>query len=370
MARRPVAKLLVGMAASFTLLGWPGFTSRALADEQPVFTALAVAPVASPRPVAGSDGRIHHAYELTFVNTTKLVVQVTAVAAVDAQTGAVLGEWKGKDLESVFRLNGGDQGVVLGPSQSAIMFLDAAVSAGVPSPSGIRHRIAATRMEKAPGEDGHKGAPLPSTAGIPADVTFETAAMPVDTRPAIRLAPPLRGPGWVAVNGCCDVITSHRGAVMAFNGVLKAPERFAIDFVQIDADRLLFRGAPDKLGSYAYFGVPVHAAADGVVVSLSDGMPEAVPGATPAGITIDTAAGNHVVMDMGNGNFALYAHFETGSIRVKVGDRVRQGDIIGQLGNSGNTDAPHLHFHVMDGPSPSPRAACLTCSTASAAPGG
>jgi murein DD-endopeptidase MepM/ murein hydrolase activator NlpD len=43
---------------------------------------------------------------------------------------------------------------------------------------------------------------------------------------------------------------------------------------------------------------------------------------------------------------------QPGSVRVKPGDRVRTGQVLGLLGNSGNTDAPHLHFHVMDGPSP------------------
>ena len=64
------------------------------------------------------------------------------------------------------------------------------------------------------------------------------------------------------------------------------------------------------------------------------------------------AAGNHVVVDIGEGRFAFYAHMQPGSVRVKVGDKVKTGQVLGLLGNSGNTDSPHLHFHVMDGPSP------------------
>jgi hypothetical protein len=67
---------------------------------------------------------------------------------------------------------------------------------------------------------------------------------------------------------------------------------------------------------------------------------------------VETADGNYVVVDLGQGRFALYAHLQPGSLRVKVGDRVRTGDVLGLLGNTGNTDGPHLHFHVMDGPSP------------------
>ena len=72
----------------------------------------------------------------------------------------------------------------------------------------------------------------------------------------------------------------------------------------------------------------------------------------PTDATIQMAAGNHVVVDIGEGRFAFYAHMQPGSVRVKVGDKVKTGQVLGLLGNSGNTDSPHLHFHVMDGPSP------------------
>ena len=64
------------------------------------------------------------------------------------------------------------------------------------------------------------------------------------------------------------------------------------------------------------------------------------------------ALGNYVVVDIGEGRFAFYAHMQPGSLRVKPGDKVTTGQVLGLLGNSGNTDAPHLHFHVMDGASP------------------
>jgi murein DD-endopeptidase MepM/ murein hydrolase activator NlpD len=87
-------------------------------------------------------------------------------------------------------------------------------------------------------------------------------------------------------------------------------------------------------------------------VAAEDGLPEQVPGKLPDGATIQTAAGNHVVVDIGQGRFAFYAHMQPGSRKVKVGDAVATGQVLGVLGNTGNTDTPHLHFHVMDGPSP------------------
>jgi murein DD-endopeptidase MepM/ murein hydrolase activator NlpD len=77
-----------------------------------------------------------------------------------------------------------------------------------------------------------------------------------------------------------------------------------------------------------------------------------VPGKLPDDATIQMAAGNHVVVDIGGGRFAFYAHMQPGSLKVKAGDKVTTGQVLGLLGNSGNTDTPHLHFHVMDGPSP------------------
>ncbi len=197
----------------------------------------------------------------------------------------------------------------------------------------------------------HKGTPLDAKANMPANETFQGALTALDTKKPIVVAPPLRGPGWVAINGCCAQISAHRGAVLAFDGKAYIAQRFAIDFVQVDSKGRLFSGAVDQLASYPFFGVPVYAAAGRTVVEASDGLPEQVPGA-PKNVTVETLPGNHIVVDLGDGNFALYAHLKTGTVAVKVGDRVKAGEVVGHLGNTGNTSAPHLHFHVMDGPSP------------------
>lgn len=83
----------------------------------------------------------------------------------------------------------------------------------------------------------------------------------------------------------------------------------------------------------------MYAAASGTVVEATDGMPEQVPG-PPKGVTVETLAGNHLVVDMGDGNFALYAHLKTGTVAVKVGDHVKTGDVLGHLGNTGISSAP------------------------------
>lgn len=62
--------------------------------------------------------------------------------------------------------------------------------------------------------------------------------------------------------------------------------------------------------------------------------------------------GNHVILDLGEGTYAVYAHVQRGSLQVRAGDTVRAGQPIARVGNSGNTTEPHLHFHLMDGPDP------------------
>ncbi len=77
------------------------------------------------------------------------------------------------------------------------------------------------------------------------------------------------------------------------------------------------------------------------------GLPEQEPGGFPEGISLDEADGTSVILDIGGGNYALYAHFQPGSVRVQEGDRVSRGDVLALVGSSGNSLAPHLHFHVM-----------------------
>jgi murein DD-endopeptidase MepM/ murein hydrolase activator NlpD len=124
-----------------------------------------------------------------------------------------------------------------------------------------------------------------------------------------------------------------------------------VDYERLDAKNRTWSGKKrENLHNYTIYGKKAIAAADGKVVKVIDGLPEQVPGTFPEGISIEEAAGNAVILDIGGGNYALYAHFQPGSIRVKEGERVQQGEVLALVGNSGNSLAPHLHFHVMSTP--------------------
>jgi Peptidase family M23 len=304
----------------------------------PMATPLIGSVIAAPIPVPATDGRTHLAYELTLTNTLSGNTTVNALTARAGDKNLL--SLSGDNLKYWTRAlgNSGTPTNVIGPGQSAIVWLDVVLDNGATPPTEITHSVDLTVAK-----------PLPGL--VPANLTQTVAPVTVSTHKPASISPPLDGSNWLDGNSCCDM-TAHRMAVNPINAALWVSERFAIDYVQLTNDFRLFNGDPTKLESYPYFGAPIHAVANGKVVAVVDNLPEQVPSKTPSGLPLDQYGGNHVVQDIGDGNFAFYAHLQPGSITVKVGDELTSGQGIAALGNSGNSDAPHLHFHVMDNPDP------------------
>jgi murein DD-endopeptidase MepM/ murein hydrolase activator NlpD len=126
-------------------------------------------------------------------------------------------------------------------------------------------------------------------------------------------------------------------------------EAFAYDFVQIGANGRSFQREGKNNSDYYAHGKKVVAAKDGTVVLVRGDIVENVPGETT---NTTTPGGNVVIIDHGNGQFGYYAHLKPSSISVKAGNHVRAGEPIAEVGNSGDSVEPHLHFHVMDKPDP------------------
>lgn len=319
--------------------GTPAAAPPAAPPGPAMFTPLIADVVAAPVPVPATDGKDHLAYELRLTNVLAQEVTLTSLAVVAGDrtllelTGDQVGYWT--------RVIGTPVPTTkIGAGQSALVWLDVAVPRGAPDavPRELAHRVGISVATPSP--------PL-----VPATFTETIAPVTVQTRTPAIIAPPLRGPNWLDGDSCCDM-TAHRMATNPIDGQLWAAERFAIDYVQLGPDGRISTGDPARVESYPYFGTGIHAVADGPVVAVVDGLPEQVPGASPSGLPLDQYGGNHIVQDIGNGNYAFYAHLKTGSVTVKPGDRLRTGQVIAELGNSGNTDAPHLHFHVMSTPDP------------------
>jgi murein DD-endopeptidase MepM/ murein hydrolase activator NlpD len=148
-------------------------------------------------------------------------------------------------------------------------------------------------------------------------------------------------------------------------------EEFAFDIARLGGDGLTHRGDGTKFDDYYAYDADVLAAADGRVISAANDQPEDPsamqrPNETqeayftrlqkeqgerlakgPKAIT-----GNYVMIDHGKNEYSLYAHLQPDSVRVRVRDEVKVGDVIGKLGSSGNPTEPHVHFHVCDKPDP------------------
>ena len=194
----------------------PATWAQTLTADQ-VLSSISLSVVAAPNPVRGADNRIHLAYELIASNTSKLFITLDKVEAVD-QDNHVLGTLAGTPLAAMVTLHGGS-GTTISPGGSAIIFMDTAFPAGASLPPAIAARLTITRQSAGP--DG-KPAPFPADASLPATTSFTGPLTQIGSR-AVVIDSPLRGPRWVAVNGCCDQLTSHRGAVMAVNGVQAGP---------------------------------------------------------------------------------------------------------------------------------------------------
>lgn len=311
-------------------------TPAAAAPHEPEqLTPVVGNPIASPEPVLASNGRNELAYELQLINRSESTVTVRKLEALAG--GKVVEKLSGKSLEAVMAPYGQPtHSIKLKPGQGAYVLMDVSLPRKAKVPAELTHRISLS-MD-------------PKQAAVATN--YEIAPTPVTRRQAVVLAPPLRGPGWVVANGCCSEFTAHRGTVLPVNGAPHVAERFAIDFVQIDPLGRLFEGPLDQLSSYPYFGDEVHSATAGTVVGVVDNIPNTPAGAFPPAITAERAGGNHVVVSFGGGHYAFYAHLQPGTVRVKVGQKVKVGQTLGLLGNSGNSNAPHLHFHVMDSPHP------------------
>ncbi len=158
-----------------------------------------------------------------------------------------------------------------------------------------------------------------------------------DTPATARLRLPFDGLWWAAVAPSPEIGNHHAAA---------QDQRHAFDFL-IWRDGSTHRRDGRDNADYWAWAQPVRAPAAGTVVAAHDGVPDNRPGAET---NTSEPAGNHVVIDLGHGEYAALAHFQTGSIRVAEGDRVSSGQLLGLVGNSGNSSEPHIHFHVQDAP--------------------
>ena len=147
--------------------------------------------------------------------------------------------------------------------------------------------------------------------------------------PSTALRPPFQGRWKAAV----DATRHHQ---------LKGFALFAIDFLRVDEQGKLFGGTGKDLEDYLGFDQEVRAAADGEVVQAEAGFEDLAPGRIGK-----AEQANVVMLRHSDDEFTLYAHLKKGSVLVKAGDRVKTGQLVGRVGNSGASGTPHLHFTML-----------------------
>lgn len=155
---------------------------------------------------------------------------------------------------------------------------------------------------------------------------------------------PLAGTWWAIQ--ASDWTDMHKGEVVS--------QPFALDFVKLGPESSFFRGGGAKLEEHFSWSQPVYAAAGGKVAYAAHDMPDNEPGSAPDPLIFRNdprrLLGNAVAISHGNGEFSYYAHLQQASLQVRYGEVVRRGALLGQVGNSGQSPGPNLHFHLMNGP--------------------
>ena len=309
----------------------------------------------APSPVLGDDGKRYVVYRVFLTNWSSFELRLRSFDVVDERSGQLLVRYGAEELADPRRQRPtlwsegepSSGNLTIAAGRSATIAVDLSLDANAPAPRSLRHRVTF---------EPHPSLRLMTDAGVATDaLVAESDVLPIDARTPPVLSPPLRGGDWICANGLA--LDNGHAAIYPFrDSFLRVPQRFGCDFKKVDAEgNSLPNPFPNEISNTMFYGygAEVLAVADGVVATVVDGIPENVPRADgriamAVPLTNATISGNWIALDVGGSRYAVYAHLQPGSIRVRVGDRVSAGQVLGLLGNSGNAAGPHLHFHVGD----------------------
>lgn len=291
---------------------------------------------AAPMPVTIA-GKRQLGYELHVTNFRPFDVELLRVDVIDAGNGNRLANLSGSQLaERLSRVGtqveGAERQRIVAGGRT-ILYLWLPLDATAATPTKLKHSIELDLVRPS----GRERAAISDVSCV------------VRTEQPVVLDMPLRGGPWVALYDPM-MLGGHRTSIYTLDGRARIPARFAIDWVKLAEDATRAAGDPSIVANWHGYGSEVLAVADGAIVDAVDDMQEGatLPEATGP-IPLESASGNYVTLDLGAGRYAFYEHLKHGSIKVKRGDRVKRGDVIALLGNSGSSSSgPHLHFHVAD----------------------
>ena len=306
-------------------------------DRAPLVSTIE-AHIPVPPSVVRIAGRGVLAYELHLTNFQAVPAAITRVQVLSANSSSVIGEYAADELKKRLGRPGlsrpYEAAEVIAPGMRAVVYLWIELPDTAAPPVALQHRVEVELRRPA-------GVVRSIIAGAPA---------PVSKASPVVLDPPLRGGPWTAIYDPL-LMGGHRTAVYTLDGRARIPSRFAIDWIRPPADGAGVGTPGARPADWNGYGEEVLAVADATVARAMDDIPENAdpPVVTGTPMAPEIASGNYVSLDLGNGRFAFYEHLRRGTVVVKTGDRVKRGQVIARLGNSGSSSiGPHLHFHVAD----------------------
>lgn len=327
---------LVAMSLfSLCIAAQPAIAEDQNPSEAPVhWTQLLLQPSTTPQLFQGSDHRYNLVYELVATNMQKQASTITQIEVIDKDSGKTIQSLAGKDLVGVMMPVGMPASNKINAGATAIVYMNLTFDNANEAPKHLTHKVTFTGKE---------------FDGKPTTFSYNVADIAVDQKPVLVIASPLRGGKWCAFGGYCGVV-GHRRTLFPIDNKLTSAQRYAIDWLRLDKDNYTIKGDKYSVNSSPAYGQPIYAVADGTIYGVVNKFQNQVPFKVAGSDRYSYPAGNSIVLKMDNGLYGMYAHLQPGSIKVKTGDKVKKGDVIAMLGNSGNSTGPHLHFHVVDDP--------------------
>jgi murein DD-endopeptidase len=311
-------------------------TTAAAQQRAPLVQSVDIQIPSAPLSVTIANQR-HLAYELHVTNFRPYAVMLNRLEVVDAVRGKRIAEFRDSQLAAILgrvgaRVEGAERQTIPAGGRT-VVFLWLSLESSFATPTRLQHRIDLDLMRPA-------GRLQTSVADNGCTVSEEQP---------IALNAPLRGGPWVALYDPM-MIGGHRTSIYTLDGRARIPARFAIDWIKLADDASHARGDTRSISNWYGYGSEVLAVADAIVAEAIDDMTESPTLSESEGpLALENASGNSITLDLGSGRYAFYEHLKHGSITVRRGERVKSGQVIGQLGNSGSSSSgPHLHFHVAD----------------------
>jgi len=316
-------------------LALPAF-GRPVEQERGRPTAILVSPIHDAQVVRGDDGKDHVEYELLVVNAVDQPVTLTSLTVLDP-AAKELTRIEGPVLVAATQTLLDKKPVTEIPASAAVSVdVDLIVPPGT-APERVTHRL----VYSVPAGT--------STAVFVEPPVIDGPEVAINRRAATVIKPPVKGDGWLSTSACCTP-NVHRDLRVAVNGRrIETPETFALDWALLKGDRV-YEGDGSRNDQFYVYGADVYAVANGTVVSVQDGKPDATPNKAMTPKTLSDFGGNQVMLEIAPKVYAVYAHLQPGSLRVKVGDTVKVGATLAKIGNTGPSLGPHLHFGLLNRP--------------------